>query len=266
MDLELSGKLAVVTGGSRGIGKAAAWQLAREGADLALVARDAASLESAAAEITASTGRRAMTFPADTGDDLSVRAMIDGVISAFGRIDVLVNCAAQPGRQAKPPGLAELTTDALWAEVNVKVMGYLRTAREAAVHMKERRSGRIINVSGLAARATGTIIGSIRNVSVAALTKNIADELAPFGISAVCVHPGLTRTEKTAGVIEHRSKALGVSPDEVERRMAGSNLTGRLITAEDVAHLLAFLASPKSASINGDVVAAGGGVPGAIHY
>jgi NAD(P)-dependent dehydrogenase (short-subunit alcohol dehydrogenase family) len=132
--------------------------------------------------------------------------------------------------------------------------------------MKAQGSGRIINVSGLAARSTGTIIGSVRNVSVAALTKNIADELGPSGITAVCIHPGLTRTEKTAGVIESRSKTLGVPPEEVERRMGSSNLSGRLITAEDVAHVIAFLASPKSLAINGDVIAAGGGIPGAIHY
>jgi NAD(P)-dependent dehydrogenase (short-subunit alcohol dehydrogenase family) len=101
---------------------------------------------------------------------------------------------------------------------------------------------------------------------VAALTKNIADELGPSGITAVCVHPGLTRTEKTAGVIESRSKTLGLPPDEVEKRMGSSNLTGTLITAEDVAHVIAFLASPKSRAINGDVIAAGGGIPGAIHY
>lgn len=266
MDLELTGNVVVVTGGSRGIGKASAWQLAREGADVALVARDRIALESAAAEISGDTGRRVAAFPSDTGDDASVRATIADVMAAFGRIDILVNCAAQPGGQAKPPGLAELTTEALWADVNVKVMGYLRTAREAAPHMKAQGHGRIINVSGLAARSTGSIIGSVRNVSVAALTKNIADELGPSGISAVCVHPGLTRTEKTAGVIEARSRSLGVSPEEVERRMASSNLTGRLITAEDIGHLVAFLASPKSRAVNGDVVAAGGGVPGAIHY
>ena len=266
MDLELRSKLAVVTGGSRGIGKAAAWQLAREGADIALVARDRGALESAAADIAGDTGQRVAAFPADTGDDSSVRAMIAEVMSAFGRIDVLVNCAAQPGGQAKPPSLAQVTTEGLWAEVNVKVMGYLRTAREAAPHMKTQGSGRIINVSGLAARSTGTIIGSVRNVSVAALTKNIADELGPSGISAVCIHPGLTRTEKTVGVIESRSKALGVPPEQIERSMGTSNLTGRLITPEDVAHVIAFLASPKSVAVNGDVIAAGGGVPGTIYY
>jgi NAD(P)-dependent dehydrogenase (short-subunit alcohol dehydrogenase family) len=143
MDLELRGKLAVVTGGSREIGKAAAWQLAREGVDVALVARERSALETAAADIARDTGQRVAAFSADTGDDGSVRAMIAEVMSAFGRIDIVVNCAAQPGGQVKPPGLAEVTTEALWADVNVKVLGYLRTAREAAPYMKAQGSGRL---------------------------------------------------------------------------------------------------------------------------
>ena len=115
--------------------------------------------------------------------------------------------------------------------MNIKVMGYLRTAREVAPHMIRQKSGRIINVSGLAARQTGTIIGSMRNVSVAALTKNLADELSPHGISAVCVHPGLTRTEKTPGVLAAQAKAQGVPEAEIEKRMAGRNLAKKIITA-----------------------------------
>ena len=132
--------------------------------------------------------------------------------------------------------------------------------------MIKQKSGRIINVSGLAARQTGTIIGSMRNVSVAALTKNLADELGPHGISAVCVHPGLTRTEKTPGVIARQAEAQGISPGEVERRMAEANSVRRIIDADDIANVVAFLASPKSIAINGDTIAAGGGTPRAIYY
>ncbi|MGP0091908.1 MAG: SDR family NAD(P)-dependent oxidoreductase [Xanthobacteraceae bacterium] len=266
MELELKDKVAIVTGGSRGIGKAVARELAREGADVALVARNAAVLEAAATEISRATGRRIKGFTADTGDDAAVKAMVADVLAAFGRIDILVNCAAAPGGQAKPPALAEITDEHFFADMNVKVMGYLRTAREVAPHMASRRSGRIINVSGLAARHTGTIVGSIRNVGVAALTKNLADELGPHGISVVCVHPGRTRTEKTPEAVEREAKAKGVSTAEIEQRMARSNLVGRLITAEEVAHVVAFLASPKSVAINGDTIAAGGGAPGAIYY
>jgi NAD(P)-dependent dehydrogenase (short-subunit alcohol dehydrogenase family) len=106
----------------------------------------------------------------------------------------------------------------------------------------------------------------MRNVSVAALTKNLADELGAHGISAVCVHPGLTRTEKTPGVLAAQAKAQGVSEAEIEKRMAGRNLARKIITAEEIAHVVTFLASAKSVALNGDVIAAGGGAPGSIHY
>lgn len=266
MDLELKGKVAIITGGSRGIGKAVAKELAREGVSVALVARDAAALEAAASEIARETGAKARGFKADTGDDASVKQMVADVVAAFGRIDILVNGAAQPGGQAKPPSLAEITNDHFWADMNVKVMGYLRAAREVAPHMARQGGGRIINISGLAARNTGSTIGSMRNVSVAALTKNLADELAPQGISVVCVHPALTRTEKTPGVVERQAKAQGVSQAEIEKKMGSKNLTGKLITSEEVANVVVFLASPKAIAINGDSIATGGGQPGSIHY
>ncbi len=267
MDLELKGKAAIVTGGNRGIGKAIALELAREGVNVAIVARDKAALAAAAADIArVSNSVKVLQFSADTGDDAAVKKMVADVVAGFGRIDILVNCAAQVGGQAKPPVLAEITNEHFWGDMNIKVLGYLRTAREVAPHMIKQGSGRIINVSGLAARNTGTIIGSMRNIAVAALTKNLADELSPHGIQAVCVHPGLTRTEKTPGVLAAQAKAQGKSEAEIEKGMAGRNLTRKLITAEDIAHVVTFLASPKAIAINGDAVAAGGGAPGAIHY
>ena len=185
MDLELKGKVAIVTGGSRGIGKAIGRELAKEGANVALVGRDLASLEPAAAELARMGGGQVKGFKGDTGDDASVKKMVADVVAAFGRVDILVNCAAKPSGQTKPPSLAELTTEEFWDHLNTKVVGYMRTAREVAPHMTRQKWGRIINISGLGARQTGTTIGSIRNVSVAALTKNLADELGPSGISVV---------------------------------------------------------------------------------
>jgi NAD(P)-dependent dehydrogenase (short-subunit alcohol dehydrogenase family) len=265
MDMQLAGKTAIVTGGSRGIGKAIARELANEGVDLAIVARSADALEQAAAELAEATGRRIFAIVADTSSDESVRTMVAQAANALGHIDILVNCAAQPGGQQPPPKLAEVTDDAFYGDVNVKVMGYLRCAREAAPHMIRNGWGRIINISGLAARGTGSTIGSIRNVAVVALTKNLADELGPHGINVTVVHPGLTRTEKTDGVIAARAERQGVSPAEAEKRMV-NNLVGRWIDAGDIANVVTFLASPKSVAINGDVIAAGGGVPGNIYY
>ena len=266
MDLELNGKVAIVTGGSRGIGKAIARQLALEGVDVAIAARDEASLATAADELATESGRRIVPLVADTGDDQSVRRMVEGAAAALGHLDILVNCAAKPGGQAPPPKLAEITDDVFWSDVNVKVMGYLRCAREVAPYMTSHGWGRIISISGLAARSTGSIIGSMRNVAVVALTKNLADELGPHGINVTVVHPGTTRTEKTTGVVAAQAKTLGVTPDEVERRMAEANSVRKVIEAQEIAYVVAFLASPKSIAIYGDAIAAGGGVGRSIYY
>ena len=262
MDLGLSGKVAVVSGGSRGIGKAIARQLAREGADVAILARDMAVAEAAAHEIAHETGRHLQAFKTDTGEDAAVKNIIAAVAKEFGRIDILVNCAAAPGGYAKPPLLAEITNDDFWVDMNVKVLGYLRTARETVPHMKRNGWGRIINVSGLAARSTGSTIGSIRNVSVAALTKNLADELGPAGINVTCVHPGITRTEKTPGLVERNAKAQNVSAADAEKAMGSKYAIGRFVDAEEIADIVAFLASPRSVAINGDAIATAGGVKG----
>ncbi|HET6318115.1 MAG TPA: SDR family NAD(P)-dependent oxidoreductase, partial [Chloroflexota bacterium] len=258
-------KTAIVTGGSRGIGKAIARELAAEGVDVAIIARTAETLERSAAELAEATGRRIVPIVADTANDASVKAMVEQAAGAFGHLDILVNCAAQPGGQAPPPKLAEITDDAFYSDVNVKVMGYLRCAREVAPYMIRQGWGRIISISGLAARQTGSTIGSIRNVSVVALTKNLADELGRHGINVSVVHPGLTRTEKTPDVVAQRAARLGVSAEEAEMRMA-TNLVGRLIDAREIAYVVTFLASPKAAAINGDVIAAGGGASHVIYY
>ena len=266
MDLQLTGKTAIVTGGSRGIGKAIARELAREGVRVAIVARDAASLEAAAADIKAETWSEVVPITADTGSDTAVRAMVARAVEALGGIDILVNAAAQPGGQAPPPKLAEIDDAIAWLDLNVKVLGYLRCIREVAPHMAAKGGGRIVNVSGLAARSTGSTVGSMRNVAVAALTKNVADELAAQHITAVVVHPATTRTERTPAVIEALAKRRGVPAKEVEAQTSSSNLLGRLVDAQEVAWVVAFLCSPKAVVINGDAIVVGGGIRGAIHY
>jgi NAD(P)-dependent dehydrogenase (short-subunit alcohol dehydrogenase family) len=266
MDLQLDGKRALVTGGSKGIGRAIARQLALEGVDLVIAARNVADVDIAARELAAETGRKIVGLTVDTQDDTSVRALVAATVAALGGLDILVNAAAKPGGQAPPPKLAEITDDLFWDDVNVKVMGYLRMAREAAPHMAAAGWGRIINISGLAARQTGSIIGSIRNVAVSALTKNLADELGPKGVNVTVVHPGLTRTEKTAPLVAARAASAGVSPEEIEQRLAANVTIGRLVDMAEIADVVAFLASPRSVAINGDAIACGGGVKGPIHY
>ncbi|MBO0833536.1 MAG: SDR family oxidoreductase [Actinobacteria bacterium] len=267
MDLQLTGRRAVVTGGGSGIGKATAALLAEEGAVVAIASRSADRLRTAADEIAAASGRKVHPVLVDTSDEASVRAMAAQSADALGgAAEILVNCAAIPAGQRPVGGFETVTSEMFWADVNVKVLGYLRCAQALAPAMIAAGWGRIINVSGLAARSTGSVVGSIRNVSVAAMTKNLADELGRHGINVTVVHPGLTRTEATPGVVAATASREGVEPDAVERRLAAGNAIGRMITADEVAAVIAFLASPRSVAINGDAVACGGGTPRVIHY
>jgi NAD(P)-dependent dehydrogenase (short-subunit alcohol dehydrogenase family) len=266
VDLQLAGKRALVTGGSRGIGRAIARQLTLEGARVVIAARDAAVLAETAAALSAETGGEVQSVVVDTRDDASVAAAVATTVDRLGGLDILVNCAAQPASQGPARQLADMTHDAFWSDMDVKVMGYIRMAREAAPHMIAEGWGRIINISGLNARTAGAIIGSIRNVSVAALTKNLADELGPKGINVTVVHPGLTRTEGVEAMIAARAKTAGVSPAEIEAGFAAGVSIGRIVEASEVADVVAFLASPRSVAVNGDAIAVGGGAKGAIYY
>jgi NAD(P)-dependent dehydrogenase (short-subunit alcohol dehydrogenase family) len=188
------------------------------------------------------------------------------VITTFGGVDLLVNSAAAPGSSSPRRLLGEILDDDIRIEVETKVLGYLRFARAVAPDMASRGWGRIINISGLGARSTGNIAGSIRNVSVAALTKNLADQLGPSGVNVTVVHPGATVTERTAGMLRASAEADGISEDDALVRLASGVSIGRLVTAAEVADVVAFLASPRSVAINGDAVAVGGGTLGVIHY
>ena len=195
-----------------------------------------------------------------------MRNLIVEAKSILGGIDILVNCAARPGGQNTVPTLAGVTTEEFNDHMNVKVMGYLRCAREVAPIMTEQGWGRIINISGMASRNTGTVVGSMRNVAVTAMTKNLAAELGKHGINATVIHPGMTRTEATESVVAKRAVAEGISEEAVEQKLAQGNLSGTIIDAADIAYVVAMLASPLSIAINGDGIAAGGGVGTAIYY
>lgn len=266
MDLQLKGKTAVVTGGSKGIGKACARLLAEEGVDVAILARSQATLEATATEIAQATGRKVPGITCDTGTTDSVDAAFAEAARQLGRIDILVNSAAQPGGAPPRPGIEHLPDENFLEQMNVKVLGYTRCARAAVPHMKANGWGRIINISGLAARQTGNAIGSMRNVAVSALTKNLADELGPFGINVTCVHPGLTWTEFMEQQMQRQAEQRGETLEQAKERMAQGNTVQRIIQAEDIASVVAFLASPLSIAITGDSIAAGGGVGRAIHY
>lgn len=265
MDLQLTGKRAIVTGASRGIGFAIADGLASEGAHVALVARGEQALTEAADQLRRH-GTTTLPVPTDTRDDTAVRSMVDRVASMFGGVDILINAAALPASSRPVPPLAELTDDDLRVEMETKVLGYLRCIRAVVPYMVASGWGRIVNIAGLNARRTGTLVGSVRNVAVAAMTKNLADELGPHGITVNVVHPGTTVTEATPQILAGLSARNRTTVEETTRSLTAGTSIGRLVTAREVADVVTFLASPRSAAITGDAITVGGGTRGAIHY
>jgi len=262
MDLQLSGKRALVVGGTKGIGRAAAVALAHEGAVVTVAARN--DVAEIAATIASETGGTVHGVVIDSRDDASVQAGVAQAIAAMGGVDILVNTAAAPWNAAKNTVASQTSDDAMRDEFEEKVLGYLRTARAVASQMIAGGWGRIVNISGLGARKSGSVAQTVRNISVAAITKNLADELGPHGVNVSVVHPGLTRTDTVAGLVEKRV-AAGEAVADVERAMAG-NIIGRIVTPDELASVIVFLASPRSVAITGGAVDAGGGTPGVVTY
>ena len=264
MDLQLTGKRALISGGGKGIGLAVARVLVAEGALVALSARSEGVVDTAAG-LAEETGGRVIGVRADTHDDASVRAAVAEVVTQFGGVDILVNTAAEPWTSGARGSTIEVTDEQMLEHFQVKALGYLRMARAAAPHMIDAGWGRIINVSGLGARHAGSAVQTVRNVAVSAITKNLADDLGPHGINVTVVHPGMTRTAAVAELVAERARAEGLSDDEMGARMARNSIH-RLVDASEVADVVAFLASPRSIAITGDAIAVGGGDPGVVAY
>lgn len=261
MDLELGGRTALVIGGSRGIGKAIATELAGEGAHVAISGRTRADLDTAASQITANAAHPAASFECDTRDAHSVDRMVKTVLEQFGHIDILVNCAAQPGGLVHQ--LQSRAHLSLAEDLDTKVIGYLRCIEAVVPSMKERGWGRIVNIGGLAARSSSSMSG-MRNLALVHLGKTLSDQLGGEGITVNTVHPGATRTERTEAQDTQRILDKGISREEIDRQRRESNAIGRIVDAREIASLVAFLCSPKAAAITGESIGAGGGVGHAV--
>ena len=272
MDMGLTDKLALVAGGSRGIGKAIALDLAREGADVAIAARNAEQLERTAAEIEDQTGRRAIPLVFDATSTEQSTRMVDDAAAQLGGLHILVNSASLPGGSSSATGPVETVDEEdLLRDFDVKYVGALRCAKAAIPHLKEQGWGRIINISGTNARRAGNLSGGARNTSMVHMTKTLAIQLGSFGITVNCIHPGTTRTERTPGMLEARAAELGITPEEVEQRdfapgSPGTNAIGRMVDADEIAYVTTFLASDKAWAISGELIVATGGAGNFVYY
>lgn len=256
----LAGKIALVTGGSMGIGKAIASKLLANGATVVLAARTSATLEAAAAELApAAQGGACVSFHVvDTTRQDSVDALVSRVEDTHGRIDILVNCAASPGGLVRNE-IAHLDDQALLGDLNTKVVGYARCARATVGGMAQRRWGRIINIGGLTGRDSATLSG-MRNAALCHLTKTLSDQLGPSGITVNAIHPGVVRTPHIVELFERQAAAHGTTPQQVEADWVSQTPIRRLIEPEEVGDLVAFLASEAAGAITGESIAIDGGI------
>jgi NAD(P)-dependent dehydrogenase (short-subunit alcohol dehydrogenase family) len=162
--------------------------------------------------------------------------------------------------------LAQLNEPLLEADFQVKMLGYLRCAHEAYPHMEAKGWGRIVNIDGMAARMAAGVSGGMRNAAVANATKVMSEELGPKGITVNVVHPGATKTDALAPRLQGRMEATGKTLEEVEADMAQGLAIRRLVLAEDIANLVAFLCSTQAAAVTGESISASGGGSKAVSY
>ncbi|MBI2202955.1 MAG: SDR family oxidoreductase [Candidatus Rokubacteria bacterium] len=258
MDTGLRGKVAMVSGASKGIGRAVAEKLAAEGASLSLCARGAELLAGVARAIEDKHGVACLPVTADLSRAEDIQNWTRATIDRFGGVDVLVNNAgaAQGGPFLDLPDQAWLDS---W---HLKLFGYIRVAREVFPHLVRRGGGRIVNVIGIAGvqPMENYMIGGAANAALLNFTKALADEGAPHGILVTGVNPGGIRTERWDGMLAKWGATKGVAPQEAEREIMKGVPLKRPGTPEEVANLVVFLASDLSTYITGTTIAIDGGM------
>ena len=257
MDLGLKGKVALVTGGSKGIGKGVARGLLEEGAKVAICARTKADLDTAAAELAKATGGEVLAVAGDLTREADVQKIVDTTVGRFGRIDVLVNNAG-----AAPGGLLLDLSEEQWQQaLQLKFMGYVRCMKAVIPHMLKQGGGRIVNIVGSdGVKPIGIeLTPSAANAADLAVTVALAEQYGPHNICINAINPGPVTTERWDTLIGGIAKVRKISVDEAQKRAERSIPLGRICTVEEVANVAVFVASSRASFMNGALITLDGG-------
>ncbi|HEX3544065.1 MAG TPA: SDR family oxidoreductase [Candidatus Acidoferrum sp.] len=258
MDLGLNGRVAIVAAASTGLGFAVAKELSLEGADVAICARTASDLKSAAANIQRASGREVFHQAVDVTDAKAVAGFVSAVESRFKRVDICVTNSGGP-----PSKFFEDTGNEEWqAAIDQLLMSCVSFARETLPRMKKNKWGRLITITSYAVKqpVDGLLLSNSIRSAVTGLARTLANEYGGHGITVNNVCPGYTRTDRLGDLAETISKRTGAKPEEVFSGWERQIPAGRIGTPEEFAAVIAFLASERASYVNGVSLAVDGGM------
>jgi 3-oxoacyl-[acyl-carrier protein] reductase len=257
MDLGLKGRVAVVGGASTGLGKAIAWALAREGARVAICARNRERLERTATALHRVSGREIFPYAADLATEDGPAGFVDAAAKRFGRLDVLV-CNA-----GGPPATSSANTppDAWMEALELSLLSTIRLAQAALPYMRRDGWGRIICITSVSVKSPlpGMILSNTARPGVVGFAKTVAEEFAQDGITVNVVCPGYMATDRVTELMETQAARSGKSVEEVTAELVASIPAGRMGDPKELGDLVAFLASERAAYITGTTIQIDGG-------
>lgn len=257
MDFGLKNRSVLVTAASKGIGKATALGLLREGARVTICAREAATLEAARDELVSASGGQVLAVQADVTEPEQMVALVDAASSAHGKVEVLINNAGGP-----PPGHHSTITDAQWAQsFELTLQSAVRLTNLVLPDMQSAGWGRVINISSYSVKQPldNMMLSNSLRLAVLGWAKTLANEVAESGVLVNTVCPGWTDTDRVSSVLQQRSAASGTTIETLRENIAARVPLGRIADAEEIANVVVFLASNAASYMTGTAIAVDGG-------
>ena len=258
MDLGLKDRVAIIGGGSKGLGRACADSLAQEGTNLVICSRNAGELDRAAGEISAATGVEVLAVAGDLSQLDDIQALVKRTVDHYGRLDILVNNSGGP-----PAGRAVDTSEEVWLQsIGMALMFFIRMSRESVPHMKDRGWGRIVNIlaSSVYQPIDNLVTSGVTRIGAVAYAKSLADEVGRDNILVNNVAPGYLLTDRMMHIFETRSQDTGANVEDLLQAHSSTIPLGRLGRPEELGDLVTFLSSEKNSYTTGATILVDGGV------